>query len=186
MSAIEEKPELQQGKKGIAPRWKPARGVEDKALLILGDVVSTFGRASDADLEKLYEKGYLLYNAGKYQDAIPFFEMLMSIHPKEPKYLMAVGACHHMMKNLDIAYQFYLLVSMVDPDTPIPFYHATDCLMKMKQPFLALVQIEMGLKRSEGKPEYKMIHDRMAAMGRKLKRELTRKMEESHQSLKPD
>jgi type III secretion system low calcium response chaperone LcrH/SycD len=115
---------------------------------------------SDAMVEGLYSQAYRLYNTGKYKDASQLFRLLIMIDSTEAKYTMGLAACFHMMKEFESAISTYALCGIIDPDSPIPHYHSSDCYMHMKDYVSAIISLEMAIKRAGEKPEFQSLKDR--------------------------
>ena len=116
---------------------------------------------TDAMVEGIYGQAYRLYNTGKYKEAIKIFRLLLTINATEPKYAMGLAACFHMSKDYKSAVDSYSIASMIDPNSPIPLYHASDCYIKMGDPVSAIVMLETAKKRAGEKPEFKTLKDRV-------------------------
>ncbi len=126
----------------------------------------------DADTEALYAQGYQLYNMGKYKDARNVFASLIVVDPIEPRFLFGHAACSHMLENYEAAADMYTHQAMISPDDPIPYYHAADCYIKMKDPFSATVALNLVIKRAEGKDEFSMIKERSELTVKKLEQQM--------------
>ncbi len=160
-------------------KFKPE--IEDAALNIVGQYLPTELRASERTQEIAYERGYILYNAGKFEEAISYFSVLMSADPGNVKYIFACAASHHMLQNYKKAIELYTFAGVVDPESPLPFYYASDCFIKMHDPFGALIILDVGLKRSHH-VKYGKIIERMESMVKHLEQELGEKKSESSKS----
>lgn len=126
---------------------------------------------SDAMLEGLYSQAYRLYNTGKYNDASQLFRMLVMMDSTEAKYALGLAACFHMMKEYQSAISTYALVGIMDPDSPIPHYHASDCYIQMKDFVSAIISLEMAVKRAGDKPEFQALKDRSLMSIESLKKQ---------------
>lgn len=126
---------------------------------------------SDAMVEGLYSQAYRLYNTGKYKDASQLFRLLIMIDSSEAKFAMGLAACFHMMKEYTNAIGTYALCGIIDPDSPIPHYHASDCYIQMKDYLSAIISLEMAVKRAGKKPEYQSLKDRSLMTIESLKKE---------------
>jgi len=126
---------------------------------------------TDAMVEGVYGQAYRLYNTGKYKEAIQIFRLLLMINSTEPKYAMGLAACFHMMKDYKTAADTYSIVGIIDPESPIAFYHASDCFMQMGDPISALISLEMAIKRAGEKPEFHTLKDRATLTVESLKKE---------------
>ena len=156
-------------------RWRPSPDIENAAIEVMRDVIPLEIRPTEQNFEKFYEKGYNLYKTGHYKEAIPYFEMLSIVNPKQPKYFMALGASYQMLKEYEKAVDFYALCAMLDEYNPIPQYHMAGCMIKMDAPFGALVALEVGYPRCDSSPKYKGLKDRMMMMMERLRKELEEK-----------
>ncbi len=128
---------------------------------------------SDESIESLYSHAYLLYNTGRYKDAIQVFRLLTLLNALESKYIMGLAACFHMMKEFRTAASSYALVSVIDPENPVPYYHASDCYIQMGDKLSAATMLDLAIKRAQDKPEFAALKKRSEITVEALKRELT-------------
>ena len=129
---------------------------------------------TDAMVEGIYGQAYRLYNTGKYQDASRLFRLLVMLNSLESKYAMGLAACFHMLKEYRSAIDSYTLVSIVDPESPIPFYHTSDCYIQMGDNVSALVALEMAVKRAGEKAEFKTLKDRALLTMESLRKDIAK------------
>lgn len=127
---------------------------------------------SDQMVEGIYGQAYQLYQTGRYNDAIQLFRLLIMINSTEPKYAFGLAACFHMMKEYKIAAETYSICALIDIQSPVPHYHASDCYLQMKDNISALVALELAVKRAGQKTEYKALKDRALLTIETLKKEL--------------
>lgn len=127
---------------------------------------------TDQSAESIYSQAYLLYNTGRYRDASEIFRLLIMLNSTEPKYLMGLAACFHMLKEYASAGTTYTLVSIIDPENPIPFFHNSDCYLQVGNKTSAAVMLEMAIKRAADKPEYATLKQRAEITLEALKKEL--------------
>jgi type III secretion system low calcium response chaperone LcrH/SycD len=127
---------------------------------------------SDQMIEGIYGQAYRLYNTGKYKDASQLFRLLVMMNSTEPKYAMGLAACFHMMKDFKSAVNTYSLCGIIDPKSPVPHYHASDCYIQLKDPMSAMIALQMAVKRAGNQPQYKSIADRALLTIEALKKEL--------------
>ena len=111
-------------------------------------------------LENMYAQAYRLYNTGKYTEASHVFRMLIILNAMEPKYSLGLAACLHMLKEYYDAIQTYTMCTVLDPQTPLPFYHSADCFIQMKDYLSAMVCLELAIKRAESNPIYDKMKER--------------------------
>jgi hypothetical protein len=76
-----------------------------------------------------------------------------------------------MLKEYRSAIDTYTIVSMVNPDNPIPFFHASDCMIQMGDNASAIIALQMAIKRSGEKPEFRTLKDRAQLTIESLKKE---------------
>jgi type III secretion system low calcium response chaperone LcrH/SycD len=111
-------------------------------------------------LENVYAQAYRLYNTGKYIEAAHLFRILIMMNVMEPKYLLGLAACFHMLKEYENAIQSYTMCSAIDAGNPIPHYHSSDCFIQMKDYLSALVCLEIAIDLAANKPEYAKMKER--------------------------
>ena len=128
---------------------------------------------SDAMVEGIYGQAYRLYNTGKYKDASQLFRLLIMLNSTEAKYAMGLAACFHMLKEYKNAVSTYSICGVIDPENPIPHYHASDCYIHLNDPVSALIALEMAIKRAGNKQEYQTLKDRALLTIDALKKEIS-------------
>jgi type III secretion system low calcium response chaperone LcrH/SycD len=127
---------------------------------------------SDAMVEGMYGQGYRLYNNGKYKDSSEIFRLLIMLDPTDPRYTMGLAACMHMQKEYKAAINTYGLCGILDSKNPVPHYHASDCYVQMKDPFSAIISLEMAVKRAGDKAEFASLKDRALLTISSLKKQI--------------
>lgn len=126
----------------------------------------------NSTVDDMYSRAYLFYNTGRYKDAAQIFKILITLHSNEFKYTMGLAACHHMLKEYEMAAGEYLVVSSIDPLNPIPFFHASDCYIQIGDKASAALMLEMALKRVNDKKEFVTLKQRAEITLAGLKKEL--------------
>lgn len=132
-------------------------------------------KLSDQYVEGIYGQAYRLYNTGKYVEAGKLFQLLIMINSLEPKYLLGLAACFHMLKDYKNAVQTYTICSLLDPESPIPHYHCSDCYICIGDPLSAMVCLDLAIKRAGNKPEYQVLSDRSKLTLESLQKEVDKK-----------
>lgn len=127
---------------------------------------------SDDRIEAIYGQAYRLYNTGQYMDASHLFRLLMILDATEPKYYIGLAACLHMLKDFSNAAQVYITCSVIDPTSPVPFFHASDCYIQLRDRPSAIFMLEMAVQRAGEKPEYQVLKERALLTISNLKKEL--------------
>lgn len=123
-------------------------------------------------LENIYSQAYRLYNTGKYVEASHLFRILILMNGMEPKYMLGFAACFHMLKDYQNAVQFYTLCSAIDPVSPLPHYHASDCFIQMKDYISAMIALEMTLERAKDQKKFAELKERSLLSLESLKKQL--------------
>lgn len=127
---------------------------------------------SDRQVEGLYAQAYNFYQTGRYKDSLQIFRLLIMLNPSEAKYVLGLGACMHMMKEYKDAIDSYTLCSVLDSETPIGYYHMSDCFLALKDSYSAIVALDMAIKRAGGKPEFQTLKDRAMMTMQNLQNEI--------------
>lgn len=123
-------------------------------------------------LDIVYGQAYRLYNSGNYNEAANLFRLLMVLDPTEVKYGLGLGACFHMLKEYENAVKTYVTVGIMDSTSPLPYFHASDCYIQMRDKASAILCLDMAVKRAGNKPEYQVLKDRALLSIDSLKQEL--------------
>ena len=127
---------------------------------------------SSGYLENVYAQAYRLYNTGKYGEAIHLFRILVMFNAMEPKYMLGLAACSHMLKDYADAVQQYTMCSALDPQNPIPHYHCSDCCIQMKEYLSAMLYLELTIERCGDKQEYAKMKERAQLSLESLKQQI--------------
>ena len=129
---------------------------------------------SDDALEYLYCRGYQFYKLGKYKEARGLFHMLYFLKAVDIRFSMGIAACYHMEKDFQNAINWYLMCAAVDGESPLPFYHMTDCFLKMNQKLSAFIALKLlALRVTNDDPKYAMIKERSLRLMDTLSKELS-------------
>lgn len=136
-------------------------------------------------LENIYAQAYRLYNTGKYAEAAHLFRILIMFNAMEPKYMLGLAACFHMLKEYVNAIQTYTMCSALDPQNPIPHYHSSDCFIQMKEYLSAMLCLELAIERAGNKSEFVQMKERAQLGLKSLKEQVSsHPLEEQPQSSK--
>lgn len=127
---------------------------------------------TDSMVEGIYGQAYRLYNTGKYREAGQLFRLLVMLSSTEAKYAMGLAACLHMTKDFKAAIEAYMLCSVIDPGSPVPHYHASDCYLQMKDRLSAIISLDLAARACGEKPEFKTLKDRAQMTIQSLKKEI--------------
>jgi len=114
----------------------------------------------DILLESLYGFGYHLYNNGQYGKAILLFRLLTTLNPNVSKYFLGLAASLHLAEEYDSAIGIYTLVAGMEKESPIPYYHASDCYQKLENSRSAWCMMKLAWARMGDNPKYKKLKAR--------------------------
>lgn len=145
-------------------------------------------KVSDQTLEFLYSQAYRLYKIGKYKDSSRYFHLLYLFNCNDLRYSLGVAACYHMQKEYMKAIQWYLVCAALDAVSPLPYYHISDCFLKLGNKLSALISLKMMEVRLNDDPVFTQIKERASRMMETLSAELkkTQKSESNKESAKTE
>ncbi len=111
---------------------------------LLAERRNPFGHVTEENIQKMYARAFLLYQEKRYQEASPYFRLLVMISPSEAKYWKSFGACLQMLQSYEEALNCYISAHMLNQKKrdPYLYIYAADC-------YFALQQREEGLKALE-------------------------------------
>lgn len=112
-------------------------------------------------MEAIYQQGYLLFQNGKYDDALIIFNVLRTLDINDSRYTFAIAACYHYKKEYLDAAANYLIYKEMKPLDPIPSYHLFDCYSKANIPLSALFYIQNALALADLDPKYAALKEKI-------------------------
>ena len=74
--------------------------------------------ASAAAIEALYATGHWLYSQQRYAHAVTVFRAMIHIAPQDERGWLALGACHEVDDQADIALEIYVAATTVASAAP--------------------------------------------------------------------
>lgn len=110
--------------------------------------------------ELVYIEAYQMYQTGRYRDAQRVFTSLVMMNPFEYKYLFGVASCSHMLEEYEAAAKFYMQSVMLDKDNPLPYFHASDCHLHLKDELSAIICLRMCVDLCNNKPEFSSVKEK--------------------------
>lgn len=110
--------------------------------------------------EFFYGQAYRMYNSGQYHDAQQIFLFLSLIDPLSVRYSIGIAACQQMQKQYAQAIDTYATCVPLDPHSPIPFYHASDCYVKLGNLFMGWQCLSSAVLIAGDDPKYANIVER--------------------------
>lgn len=118
------------------------------------------------DVVLLYELGYQLYQVGNYKKGEEVFRRLVVAAPLEKKHWQGLGSCQQMQNKYQDAILSWSMVVLLDPSSPLPHFHAAECLFSLNQ-------IDQGLealKATEERDKTRNFVGKIIALKRAWKR----------------
>lgn len=137
-----------------------------------GIMPKTALKINDETMEAVYTQGYNLYGQGKYKEASHVFRLLMLMDFTTPKYVLGLAACAHRLKDYRNAANLYLLCATLDPNNPLPHFHAADCYLQVKLPTVALFSLNSAISAAAEQKQYTLIKERALLMKKALEEQL--------------
>jgi len=127
---------------------------------------------SDDTMEAIYTQAYTLYNQTKYRDASYIFRLLMLLDFTTPKYVLGLAACAHRLQDYTNAANLYFLSAALEPQNPMPHFHATDCYMQLGANEIAAYSLQLAIETAGEQPQYQAIKQRAELMKEALDKQL--------------
>jgi type III secretion system low calcium response chaperone LcrH/SycD len=119
-------------------------------------------------VEEIYALAYNYYNQGKYEEAVSIFYLLVSLAPKEYRFILGLAATYHQMKDYsNAAYGFYM-ASWLKLEDPHPVYYVADCLLKLNQDKSALPFLNQAIQLAKKEPNYALLRERCTLIRDKI------------------
>jgi type III secretion system low calcium response chaperone LcrH/SycD len=112
-------------------------------------------------MEATYQRGYKLFQNGKYQEALKIFNILRQLDITDKRYSFAIAACYHYTQQYLDAAANYLIYQYMDPLNPVPAFHLYDCYLKANYPLSALYAIQEALVLASSDPKYANLKDKI-------------------------
>lgn len=133
-----------------------------------GAMPKTALQIDDDTMEGIYYQAYNLYNQGRYQDATHIFRLLLMLDYTAPKYSLGMAACMHRMKDYFNAICVYFVAGTLEPNNPLPYYHASDCFLKLGEFNGAYYALQLAIEEAGDQEKYKVIKERSEIMRKSL------------------
>lgn len=140
----------------------------------------------DEKMEALYGQAYILYNTGKYRDAIGLFRILIMLDPTEARYLMGLAASFHLLKEYRNAIDTYMICLALEPRNPVPLFHLSDCYYQIDDKASALVTLEMAVKRAENRSEFQILKDRALLNMASIRKDIEKMLSQQNLNIEPN
>lgn len=166
--------------KKMVDRPERERKMVEEALIQIfeeGKLPKDALKLTEEMIDVFYGQAYRLYESGKYKDSLGLFHLLRFLNELDPKFSMGLGACYQMMKNYPYAVQAYMMCGFLDTESPIPYYHMSDCFIQMHHYQSAVVALEITIQRTKRSPNYEPIRERAEMTLKSLKKDYPKEIE---------
>jgi type III secretion system low calcium response chaperone LcrH/SycD len=103
-------------------------------------------------MESLYREAYACYETGHFEKAKKIFAELVSKEPMEKAFWMGLAASSQMQKDYSESVYAWSFVQLLDPENPLPYVHAAECFLSLKQKEEAKDSLLVAQEKAEGNP----------------------------------
>jgi type III secretion system low calcium response chaperone LcrH/SycD len=170
-------------KKSVDENFVEASGIDKKKFEeVLTEMVeggSTLKKAAginDQFINQIYAYAYNLFQGGKYEKAQEGFETLRLLDPKNALYTFSAAACLHKLQKYHEAIQYYMCAGIINDNDPIPYYHASDCFLKLDNKYGAVFMLTHALLHLKDTPENAIFKERLEQSIKSLEKEMKEEM----------
>lgn len=148
---------LEQNDSGLSEEGKKKQEEVLNDILLEGKSLKESLGLSASAIEYFYSQGYRLYLIRKYSEALRYFHLLFLFEPSDPRYALGLAATYQMMKDYEHAVQWYMTLSLIDTESPMPFYYMSDCALKRNDPISAIYFLKKTIEYCKDNPEFQKI-----------------------------
>jgi type III secretion system low calcium response chaperone LcrH/SycD len=114
---------------------------------------------SDETMEKFYTVARRLFEKQEYEKAAEAFMFLTTLNPFAHHYWLGLGMAEQLCGEHHGALMAYGMAMMTDKNDPLPHYHSAACYKLIHDPNNAAISLELALKHSEGRKEFKTLRE---------------------------
>lgn len=125
---------------------------------------------TDQDLEAIYAVGHGFYTAGKYTEALEFFQVLCMCRQIDSRFWFGLGAASQVLGDAATALRAYGMAAIFDMENPQISLRAAECLIKLGDTKTARTALEAVVELSEGKPQHTKYGERARLVLQQLNR----------------
>jgi type III secretion system low calcium response chaperone LcrH/SycD len=123
-------------------------------------------------LENLYAYGNSLFSSGNYKKAQQVYLALCYLKPTEARFLFALAATYHKMKDYTDAIFTYVHSASLDKENPKPMFYLYDCFMQKQLFQSALESLIEAIKRCGDKKEHGPLKAKCLLIIRSLRKQV--------------
>lgn len=127
---------------------------------------------SQNELSEIYGFAFSLFSAGKYEDSMQLFKMLLTLDPSDSNFATSVGTCYHRLKDYEGALVYYLSAMSLNQTDPIPAFYAYDCFMNLNCEPWALVMLEYTIIRAGDQKPYELMVQKAVLLAEPLEKKV--------------
>lgn len=107
---------------------------------------------------ELYRRGFLLYQERKWHQAEELFGLLSDLFPLEGNYLYARAAAEQQNQKWEKALSTYWRAITLNAQQVEAYYRIAQCALYLEKEEEALFALELFLKETEGKEQYRELY----------------------------
>lgn len=114
--------------------------------------------------DNIYNMAYQMYNTGRFEQSLQLFRLLVTLDITNLKYLMGVAGSLHMLKDYKGASEVYFILATLNPQDPVPYYHAIDCYLQLGMPEVAIAATKSCIKECGKDPRFQQMKQKLEVM----------------------
>lgn len=119
-------------------------------------------------LESMYGNGYRIYQAGRYEEAIAQFKMLMLLDSNDTRFSLGLAASFQKAGKFSEAVELYHMAAKLDKSSPMPYYYAAECYRQLGELEIGIIALNWALERCGESKDYTVLKDRILIMRESL------------------
>lgn len=133
---------------------------------------------TEEEIAAIYFYGFKIFNAGQTKEALEIFKILFKLKPSSD-YAVALGACHHKLKDYKNAVSMYMAAVHINPMDPVPFFYCYDCFVNMGNLYGAKIAISNALINAKQNEKYKKIGEKAELLLKGLEEKIKKDLEKN-------
>lgn len=123
-------------------------------------------------MEFLYSQAHRLYSLQKFEHSGKLFQVLYLLYPNDPRYALGIAASFQKAKDYEKAIGWYLTLSIIDEESPLPFYYISDCFLKQDFLEATVEYLRQTVERCGENPNYLALKTKATLMMDPLKEQI--------------
>ncbi len=123
-------------------------------VLLKSETLQEAFEVTGREMEELYKEGFDHYQTDRYTDSGTVFRWLVTLNPFMIKYWMGLAASQQLLNQDEKALHSYAVAAFLDPESPMPHYHAYECYESLNNKEDAKKALDLAYKRCLSNAEY--------------------------------